>query len=838
MIDLRGRVHAVSLIAAVLVIVLGGPLRGTSAGGGPADDEIFLVAKKAFADGFYDVALRYLDQFLSAHPSSSRAVQARLLQGQCYFFKGRYVKAFDVFQGLTEEKAYRDAVLFWLGETYFKGGDLKAAETHYRKVIEEHPDSPYLPQARYALGWTALKKKDYAAALKEFQAMVRGFPDHRLVEDAFYRIGECLFRLERYREAAARFLAYLRRYPQSPRKAEALFYAGECHYYLEDYLSAVTYYAKAADAAGEHRLIFLAKVSMGWSYLRLQRYDLAEGQFQEAASLAQEYDLPRVDLDLGRASLYSEKKEYPRALEAYDALIRDHPDSPRLVEARLGRANVLYAMKKYPEAVADYRWVVDHAGSADAADVLEKAYYGLAWTYLKSGDVDRAVATFREISSRTSNVTVKVSALTQIGDALQEAGRLGEAVDVYDQVLRDYPDTLYSDYAQFRQAVALLQLDRLDAAVLALQSLKAHFPRSKYVTEAWYYLGLAHYKKEEWASAIGYLRDYLDDAGEEAVLAAQARYLLAISEFQAGDYGAALADCRRLLARPGVGKSLSQYAMLYAGRSQIRLGREAAGIRQLAELLIRYPDCEAAQETLVFLGDRALTKGDYETAAKYYRQFLIKFPGSPKAPAVSYELGEARLALDDLEGALQAFYACRKASDPDLAGKANMAIGEVFSRKLDPETALETYRYIAQTLPAFRRDAFMKIAEIHKARQDYPAAIEAYEKALAAPARGDGVSDSEIHFVIGDCQELLGNWEKAVDSYIKIPYLSGERSSWTVKAYLRIARLYEDRERWAEARRAYEKVVASGAPEAKHAQERLDRIAHMTRSSPRKGTED
>jgi len=54
------------------------------------EKELFLVAQKAFDDGFYDVAIRYIDQFMVQYPKTDKLIQAKLLLGQCYFFKNKY----------------------------------------------------------------------------------------------------------------------------------------------------------------------------------------------------------------------------------------------------------------------------------------------------------------------------------------------------------------------------------------------------------------------------------------------------------------------------------------------------------------------------------------------------------------------------------------------------------------------------------------------------------------------------------------------------------------------------------------------------------------------------
>jgi len=88
-----------------------------------SEEELFFVAQKSFEDGFYDVSIRYINQFLESYPLTKRKIEAQILLGQCYFFKRQYLKAYDIFNGQLEHKEFKDATLFWLGETYLKGAD-------------------------------------------------------------------------------------------------------------------------------------------------------------------------------------------------------------------------------------------------------------------------------------------------------------------------------------------------------------------------------------------------------------------------------------------------------------------------------------------------------------------------------------------------------------------------------------------------------------------------------------------------------------------------------------------------------------------------------------------
>ena len=106
-----------------------------------SEKELFLVAQKAFDDGFYDVAIRYIEEYLEKYPQTQKRIEANLLLGQCYFFKTQYLKAFNIFQDLLKYSEFKDATLFWLGETYLKGSDYAQAEKYYRQLIELYPDS-------------------------------------------------------------------------------------------------------------------------------------------------------------------------------------------------------------------------------------------------------------------------------------------------------------------------------------------------------------------------------------------------------------------------------------------------------------------------------------------------------------------------------------------------------------------------------------------------------------------------------------------------------------------------------------------------------------------------
>ncbi|MCB9771972.1 MAG: tetratricopeptide repeat protein [Candidatus Omnitrophica bacterium] len=796
------------------------------------EEELFLVAEKSFDDGFYDVAMRYVEQFQQKYPNSQKSVQAKLLLGQCYFFKNQYLKAFEIFQSLSQYTEFRDATLFWLGETYFKGGDFKQAEKNYQQLINTYANSNYIPQGLYSLGWTYFEQTRYKDAKDIFAKLIARFPTHSLSEEAAFKMGECSHNAGEHEVAIKYFKDFVTIYPKSNRITEAYFFIAESYYNDQDYLTAVNFYAQAANKAYDPKITVLSKLGMGWSYLKLQKFDLSLKSFQEADTVAREKNIPSEDILLGLATLYADAGDNQKAGETYQKMITQYPQSPHLAEAFLGKANCDYALTKYSDAVTSYQHLIQSfAKNTSQTEVVEKAYYGLAWTYLKSGKTDLAIQSFQDIVTKSTSKIARVSALTQIADAYQEINQLDKAVEIYDQILREYPDTIYTDYAQFRQGITLLKANKIEAATLSFQSLQANFPKSKYLEEVKYYLGLAYFKKEEWEQAIRMVKAYIDDPSENKNFVAEANYLLGLANFNLKKYESALMNFQKIVKNFSQQKSMVQIAELYTAKSLFAMNKPKDALEKFTAITKLYPKTDSAAEALVWLGDYYLDKAAFPEAIEYYNQFINSFPQSEKINLIIYELGQSYQGAGRLDEALNAYKRVTENPDKEIFAKAKLAVADIFSRDMDRQTAITTYQNIAKSVPEFKKDALLRIAEIYRTDKEYLQAINSYEEALNSSKTLSKSDAASIQFEIGDTYELLHNSTKAVESYLKISYLYPDEKAWVIKSYLRLARIFEDDSKWEEAATIYKKVIVFNTDEAKYAKERLDWIASNSKGS-------
>ena len=187
-------------------------------------------------------------------------------------------------------------------------------------------------------------------------------------------------------------------------------------------------------------------------------------------------------------------------------------------------------------------------------------------------------------------------------------------------------------------------------------------------------------------------------------------------------------------------------------------------------------------------------------------------------------MGEAYLQKGEFDDALNQFKLIQDSKDVTVSAKAKLAIAEIFSQKLNASTAMDTYSTIIKNSPEFQRDAFVKMSELHITQEDYGKAIQALKDAQRTPKTFSDYSDAELQFRIGDAFEMMRESNEAVDAYMKIPYLYPKETGWIIKAYLRIARIFEDNEDWDNAKLVYTKIIDYGTDEVKFAQERIEWI--------------
>jgi tetratricopeptide (TPR) repeat protein len=781
-------------------------------------EELYTTALRAFDDGFYDVAIRYLEQFLSDSAQNPKIPKAKFLLGQSYFFKNRYPEALNIFNGLSDYDN-KELLVYWLGEVYLKMGNYDLAQKQYQELISNYPQSAYLPQAYYSLGWSFFDQKKYSQAKDIFQQLVSKFPKHQLSEDASLKIAQCYYDSGDYPKALKTFMAHALNYPQAANQAEIYLNMGDTYYYMEDYDNSKIYYDKALKSS-DPKTIQTAYIGKIWCYLKLKDFGNAQKLLKEAQEFSKSKNLPEDDLLLVKANMFVEKEDLPTAVNAFDQLIKNFPRSSHYLEAHLGRANANFMLKKFDDALGDYSFVIDRGGNEELA---LKANLGIAWTYAKLNNLEQARSHFQGIADHSDKAEVKVNALVQMADAYVEAGKMEDAAAIYDDVVKNYPDNSMIDYIEHRQAVALLKVGKIQAATVLFENLKKNYPQSRYLDDVDYYLGLAAFKTNDWQSAVDKIEAFLKNVSHPSDFLPEANYILALSYLNLKQPEEALKIFQRILRLYPDDVIVAKNSDIGIAKCQFELGQVKEAVKRFKLIVYKYPKTEAQFEAFLWLAQYYLKNSDYGQAIDFYQQILDNFTDHAGIDQIHYEMGQAYEIQGLYEQAL-AQYKQISNNDAALNSKVKLAIAGIFSKEFDTPKAAQAYEAIAAASPELARESYLKIAQLYRNSQNYDKEIESYQKALNMdPSKGQ-ITNAELIFDIADTYEIMGRLDDAVGEYLKIPAQYPDQTSWVTKAYLRVAKIFEDRKDWDGARVTYQKIVQLNTEESKFAQERLDWI--------------
>jgi TolA-binding protein len=785
------------------------------------EEDAFYVAVKSYEDGFYDVSLTLFDRFLKTYLDSDKKLEALLYIGQCYYAQEKYLKALEQFESLLKIEGVdhiKDKVYFWLGEVYAKGRDYKQAGQYYKELIDNYKDSPFLLSAYKSLAQAEVNEGNFSQAIETYRQILLHFKDSSVAEEASFGLCESLYRLRDYSVLIKELNNFISQYPHSALLARVYFYLGEADFYMGQYNEAIDSYDHAQKFSQDVEQGTLAQLGEGWAYLKLKKFQEAQGIF----SKFEEEGAP-LGVILGKAVLESGLGEYEKSLALFEKVIDTDKEEEYAPFAYFGKAEAFYNLSHFDEAIIAYRIALDKLKAAsrtygEARELKDKILYGLAWAYLKVGDFRSAQDIFQKVVSFSSDKIFQQSALCQLGDTYQDTGEYKKAIETYQKFIQDYPESIYNDYIQYQLGMTWLKMENLDSAILAFRKLLKDYPSSKLVDDAHYFVGVSYFQKGDFSAARQQLESFVKSF-KDSPYRPQAIFLLGESLANLSDYKAAIDIFDAVIKEFFSQETLRQKAEYEIANAYAQMGNDAEADKRLSDFITRYPDSQLSPNIIFWLGQSYASKKDYALARKYFERLVRNYPDHEFIADAYLEIGFTYLNEANPEMALRNFEQAKEDGKKETKGKALLAMGDLYLAKEGLQEALKNYEEAAHLGGEIEPVAYIKMAQVYQKSKAYPEAKAILKKVFVLE---DAEKNSEVQFSLAEILEETGMTEEAIEAYMRVYYLHPEDTDRSLKALLRVAKIYETKERWPEFKSILEKVATySAAPEAKYAKERL-----------------
>jgi soluble lytic murein transglycosylase len=227
---------------------------------------------------------------------------------------------------------------------------------------------------------------------------------------------------------------------------------------------------------------------------------------------------------------------------------------------RIERAKYLSDAHLWDEAVAEFSLV----GGPITPELARQRDYWLGTTLFKMRRRYGEAGTLL-LGAAPQMGSSAAEAMFHGARALSRADRDDDAITWYRRVVAEYPSTLYAQEAQFLTGWLEFNRGHYQAAIAPLEASLARYPRSKWVDDSLWFLGMAHYFLGQWEPARIRLAALAHRGG--ALEGGKGSYWLARIDERRGDPAAAITGYTQTVTR----FPFSWYALL----SRARLARLA-----------------------------------------------------------------------------------------------------------------------------------------------------------------------------------------------------------------------------------------------------------------------
>jgi TolA-binding protein len=417
-----------------------------------------------------------------------------------------------------------------LGWVLFDQKEFAAAETAFNTLVEKYPDQKLklrslyarglvrhqlgkFPEAiadlqaflatagielveksdaRYVLGLSLVGQKKPAEAVAAFRTLLTEDPKYVVADKVYYELAWALKSAGQEKESVEAFAELVKQCPQSAYVAESQFSVGEAAYKDGKFQAAAAAYAAALEKAGKGDLGEKAAHKLGWAYYRTD--SAAEAQ---QAFTYQRATWPKGPLAADAAFMEAEclfkQKKYSEALTAYghvqDTSSKDFQVLTMLHSAQALDTLALAMLRPGQESQRKETWqrslaLLDRLikENADTA-YLPEAWYERGWALQNLGRLDEALDEYQQVLGK-SNAEPAARAQFMVGEIQFQQKKFAEAVKSFYLVLYGYPYPQLQADAAFEAAKCFEALHKKSQAIKQYQELIEKFPQSDKVTAA------------------------------------------------------------------------------------------------------------------------------------------------------------------------------------------------------------------------------------------------------------------------------------------------------------------------------------------------------------------
>lgn len=532
-------------------------------------------------------------------------------------------------------------------------------------------------------------RKMYDLAIPEYEKYLGEFEGDADRASAMYRLAECYAKLGQEVPALNTYRLLIDEVGQGEFVGSAAFRLATRAFDRGDYLEAAPLFGKAYDNAKAPEIKVTARYYQAKCLELTGRKADARAVYEDVVRSNNDKNPYRDAANLSLAYLALENNEKPEALARFDQL--GHEAAKPVVRAEaLTRAGILASdLKQRDKAEQRFKDAIALNTPGKWKQVAQLELMKLQY------DGDRFSQVLDSFSRNASSLNdeTRPTVLLMVANSYRQLGKYPKALEVYNQLLRRYPDTAEATDARFQRLVTLdvtkdpNLVSEVDA-FLATNPARDRADKAKLLKAQ----TLVQQNRYQAAAAL-YLE--LGQSSLPDAYRADCCYAAGYSLSQVNDAPGAIEAFSVLINRyphyKMITKALLKRALLYQGQRNY-----AAAIADLNQVISQgNPGTMPERETALL--EKGLTLGqqqDYLQMSATFRQLLQEYPHSSGAAQANYWIGWAAFEAKRYADAIGPLNDARKLNPEEYGDKVALRLlfcNQVLNRPEDAGREIDNF---------------------------------------------------------------------------------------------------------------------------------------------------
>ncbi|HEX8295542.1 MAG TPA: tetratricopeptide repeat protein [Chthoniobacteraceae bacterium] len=510
-------------------------------------------------------------------------------------------------------------------------------------------------------------KKMFEQAAPEYERYLGMFAGAGERATALFRLGESYRRTGSLNGAKNSYETLLDQFTTGDFIGPAAFRLAEIYYQDKQYREALPLYRKASVRLKEPAVANAAKFYTGRCLEALGQKMDARTSYEDLLASAENnpfYDASRLSLAL----LLKDSGRTADALKQIQALAKQTENPDLKIEATVRGGLWMIDLEQNAKAEKELKEAAEMSGNAKWREV---ARIGLLRLQYNTGKFDQVVKTYAEVGAEFSAES-KAELLILVANAHRQLSKPDEARKLYDQVLKDFPNTAQSREAQFERLKMLYYSDDPSLGVEIDKYLVTN-PEAPERDQATLMRAESFFKKQDYQNAVPLYSALELSRTLTGALKAEALFKLGFCYLQLKDIDRGIKAFSAFIDQNPTHKSLP-YALIQRGLAQQGQKSLPAALKDYDQLISKFPKAKERELALQQKGLILGQQGDTTGMADAFKTLLKDYPQTPAKAQANYWIGSAAFEAKNYKEAIEPLRTARELDKEEYFEKASFLV--------------------------------------------------------------------------------------------------------------------------------------------------------------------